>query len=139
MAALKEAVITKKYRRIAIVGLPCVAHALKRVRESNNPLLKPFQKAIRLVIGLFCTESFDYHMFVEEKLAQTYRIPPWKISRMNVKGKFDLTLSDGQTLALSLKEIEDCIRPGCHYCSDFAANDADISAGADFTGQTRSA
>lgn len=129
MAALKEAVITKKCRRIAIVGLPCVVHALKRVKESNNQLLKPFQKAIRLVIGLFCTESFDYHKFVEGKLAQTYGIPPWKISRMDVKGKFELTLLDGQTLTLSLKELEECVRSGCHHCSDFTANDADISAG----------
>jgi len=129
-AALKEAVITKKYRRIAVVGLPCVTDALKKIRESKNQLLMPYQRAIRLVIGLFCTESFDYHKFIEEKLGREYDIPPWKISRMDVKGKFDLILSDGQILSLSLKEIEECVRPGCHFCSDFAANNADISAGA---------
>ena len=53
LAALKQAVIEKKYRKIAVVGVPCVVQALTRMRESDNNLLKPYGTAIRLVIGLF--------------------------------------------------------------------------------------
>lgn len=57
LAALKTAVIEKKYRRIAVVGVPCAVQALGRIRTSDNDLLVPYANAIRLVIGLFCTES----------------------------------------------------------------------------------
>ncbi|MDD2473587.1 MAG: coenzyme F420 hydrogenase/dehydrogenase beta subunit N-terminal domain-containing protein, partial [Methanoculleus sp.] len=57
LASLKEAVVTRKYRRIAVVGVPCVARATQMIRTSNHDLLKPYAKEIRLVIGLFCTET----------------------------------------------------------------------------------
>ena len=43
LAALKEAVITRKYRHVAVVGVPCAVEALQKMRESNNPLLQPFR------------------------------------------------------------------------------------------------
>ncbi|MDD1694435.1 MAG: Coenzyme F420 hydrogenase/dehydrogenase, beta subunit C-terminal domain, partial [Methanoregula sp.] len=60
LAALKNAVIEKKCKKIAVVGVPCAVQALARIRSSDNDLLKPFGKSLRLVIGLFCTETFDY-------------------------------------------------------------------------------
>jgi coenzyme F420 hydrogenase subunit beta len=130
MAALKEAVIRKKYHHIAVVGVPCVVQATKRIRESDNPLLRPFRQSIRLVIGLFCTESFDYISLVEGTLRKERHIEPWQIQRFEVKGNLDLTLIDGTTMSIPLKELQDSVRPGCATCSDFTALDADISAGA---------
>ncbi|MDD1677668.1 MAG: Coenzyme F420 hydrogenase/dehydrogenase, beta subunit C-terminal domain [Methanomicrobiales archaeon] len=130
MAALKEAVIRKKYHHIALVGVPCVVQATKRIRESDNALLRPFNRSIRLVIGLFCTESFDYASLVEGKLTRERHIEPWQIRRFEVKGNLDLTLSDGTTLTIPLKDLEGSVRPGCATCTDFTALDADISAGA---------
>lgn len=129
MAALKDAVITKKCRKIAVVGVPCVVQAIKRIRESENALLRPFKNSIRLVIGLFCTESFDYRKLVEGKLAGERHIEPWQIQRFEVKGSLDITLSDGTLMSLPLSEMDDCVRPGCATCSDFSALDSDISAG----------
>ena len=60
LAALKNAVVERKFHRIAVVGVPCAVQALARIRASDNDLLKPYAKSIRLVIGLFCTETFDY-------------------------------------------------------------------------------
>ena len=37
---------------------------------------------------------------------------------------------DGNALELPLRELEDCIRPGCATCTDLTAVDADLSAGA---------
>ena len=130
LSALKEAVITRKYHYIAVVGVPCAVEALRRMRESDHSLLQPFRKAIRLVIGLFCTESFDYQLLVEEKLWRDHGIEPWQIQRFDVKGKLEVTLQDGRNLLLPLKELTTCIRPGCAFCTDFTAIGADISAGA---------
>jgi coenzyme F420 hydrogenase subunit beta len=130
MASLKDAVIRKKYHHIAVVGVPCVVQATRRIRESNNALLQPYRKAIRLVIGLFCTESFDYESLVEGKLHGERHIEPWQIRRFDVKGNLNLTLSDGTSLTLPLSELQESVRPGCARCTDFTALDADISAGA---------
>lgn len=129
VAALKSAVIEKKYQRIAVIGVPCVVQAIHRMRHSGNDLLAPFGKRIRLVIGLFCTETFDYHTLMEELLQAQHHIEAWKIDHMDVRGRLDVTLRDGTSRSFPLKELEAAIRPGCRHCTDFTAIFADISAG----------
>ena len=73
LAALKYAVVERKFRKIAVVGVPCAVQALARIRTSDNDLLKPYAKAIRLVVGLFCTETFDYTALVHGKLQSHYQ------------------------------------------------------------------
>ncbi len=129
LKALKTAVITQKLNRLAIVGTPCVVQAAHQMKVSTHDLIKPFGKAIRLVIGLFCTESFNYYPLVEEIIQEKHQIPPYTIVRMDVKGKLEITLSDGTVVNIPLQEIESTVRTGCKTCTDFAAIDADISAG----------
>jgi coenzyme F420 hydrogenase subunit beta len=130
VAALKTAVIERKYRKIAVVGVPCVVQALHSIRSSPHDLLKPYGRSIRLIIGLFCTESFDYAALVEGKLKKEYQVDTWKIEKMDVKGKLEVTMKDGTSLILPMKELETTVRPGCHYCLDLTAVFSDISAGA---------
>jgi len=130
LAALKHAVVGRKCRRIAVVGVPCAVQAVARMRESENDLLKPFGKAIRLVIGLFCTETFDYSALVNGKLREHYKLEPYEIKRLDVKGKLEITKQDGGTVVVPLAELETCIRTGCHYCTDLTSVYSDISAGA---------
>jgi len=130
LAALKEAVIERKFKRIAIIGVPCVVQAAQRMRESDNDLLKPYAKSIRLVLGLFCTESFDYQALVDGKLRSHYKLEPHEIRKLDVKGKLEILKTDGSTQVIPLAELESCIRKGCHCCTDLTAVYADISAGA---------
>jgi len=130
LASLKEAAITRKYTRIAVIGVPCVVQAAARIRESNNDLLQPYAKSIRLVIGLFCTETFDYAGLVQGKLQKKYHIAPHEIRKLDVKGKLDILKQDGSRLSVPLADLEDTIRPGCRICTDFSSLFADISAGA---------
>ncbi len=130
LASLKEAVVTRKYRRIAVVGVPCAARAAQVIRASDHELLRPYAKAIRLVIGLFCTETFDYAKLVEEKLQSERNIEPWEIRRLDIKGKMDVYLQDERQIYIPLAELEESVRPGCHVCTDFTAVNADVSAGA---------
>jgi coenzyme F420 hydrogenase subunit beta len=129
LSALKTAVVDRKFRRIGIVGLPCVVQAVRRMRESENDLLKPYGRSIRLVVGLFCTESFDYQALVEGKLRKERGIETWQIRRLDVKGTLEVTLSDGTQQELPLSVISDAVRLGCHQCTDATALFADLSAG----------
>nr|WP_319375270.1 Coenzyme F420 hydrogenase/dehydrogenase, beta subunit C-terminal domain [uncultured Methanoregula sp.] len=130
LAALKEAVIERRFRRIAVIGVPCVVQAVARMRESDHDLLKPYAKSIRLVLGLFCTETFDYKALVDGKLRSHYKLEPHEIRKLDVKGKLEILKTDGSTQVVPLAELETCIRKGCHYCTDLTAVLADISAGA---------
>ncbi len=130
VSALKEAVVTRKYRNIAVVGVPCVVQAVRKMLESDHDLVRPYKDSIRFVIGLFCTESFDYEKLVAGKLKSEYALEPMKVCRIDVKGKLEITLNDGTQYVIPLAELEDTVRPGCHVCTDFTALKADISAGA---------
>lgn len=130
LAALKYAVVVHKYKRIAVIGVPCAVQAVARMRESDNDLLKPYGKAIRLVIGLFCTETFDYNALIVGKLKTQYKLEPHEIKKLNVKGKLEVLKQDGRTISVPLAELETCTREGCHFCTDLTAVFSDISAGA---------
>jgi len=129
LASLKEAAITRKYTKIAVIGVPCVVQAATRIRTSDNDLLRPYAKAIRLVIGLFCTETFDYAGLVQGKLEKKYAIALHEIKKLDVKGKLDILKQDDTHLSIPLADLEDTIRPGCRICTDFSSLGADISAG----------
>jgi len=130
LAALKEAVVVRKYTKIAVVGVPCAVQAAARIRESDNDLLRPYGNAIRLVVGLFCTETFDYAGLMHGKLETKYKLAPHDIKKLDVKGKLVILKEDGTTMDVPLAELEDAIRPGCHICTDFSSLCADLSAGA---------
>jgi len=130
LAALKNAVVERKLKRIAIIGVPCAMQAVARIRKSDNDLLKPYAKAIRLTIGLFCTETFDYTMLIQGKLRSHYNLEPHEIRKLDVKGKLEVLKQDGSTIIVPLAELETCIRKGCRYCTDLTAVRSDISAGA---------
>jgi len=129
VASLKEAVMKRKFTNIAVVGVPCVVQAVEKMRESDLDLLRPFRKYIRFVMGLFCTETFDYEKLVQDKLIAERQIDPLDIIHFDVKGKLEITLKDGNMTIISLKDVEDCVRPGCNICTDLTALDADVSAG----------
>jgi coenzyme F420 hydrogenase subunit beta len=130
LAALKNAVVDRKFRHIAVVGVPCAVQALARIRSSDNDLLIPYAKSIRLVVGLFCTETFDYHALVEGKFRNQYKLEPHEIRKLDVKGKLEILKHDGGTTTIPLAELGNCIRQGCHCCTDLTAVLSDISAGA---------
>jgi coenzyme F420 hydrogenase subunit beta len=131
VAALKTAVIERKYRKIAVIGVPCVVQALHSIRTSDHDLLMPYGRSIRLIVGLFCTESFDYTALVDGKLKKEYKVDTWKVERLDVtKGRLEVKMKDGSSLLLPMNELETTVRPGCHYCLDLTAVCSDISAGA---------
>ncbi|WP_245618780.1 Coenzyme F420 hydrogenase/dehydrogenase, beta subunit C-terminal domain [Methanogenium cariaci] len=131
LAALKSAVVTQKRERIAIVGVPCVVSAARMMQTSDHDLLRPFGRAIRLIVGLFCTETFDYELLINDKIVRELAIEPWQIAKLDVRGgKLIIETTDHAVREIPLDALDDCVRRGCHACGgDLTAVDADISAG----------
>jgi coenzyme F420 hydrogenase subunit beta len=130
LASLKEAVVRRKLRRIAVVGVPCAVQAVRLMMDSDHQLAKPYGRSVRLLVGLFCTETFDYRTLVGGILGEKHGVEPWQVKRLNVAGKLEVTIEGRDAIAIPLKELDAAVRPGCHSCTDFTAVDADISAGA---------
>ena len=79
-------------------------------------------------LGLLCSKTFDDAIF-EELFRAKYGIERSQIVKMNIKGVFQLWLTDGTYREVNLKECHAWTREGCTHCPDFAAEHADISCG----------
>ena len=122
--ALKEAE-ERDLDRLALVGMSCQTSVLpvmwhRKVGKSAKPLL--------FNIGLLCSKTFDDAIF-EELFEAKYGLPKRQIKKMNIKGVFQLWMTDGTYREVSLKECHAWTRVGCTYCPDFAAEHADVSTG----------
>ena len=115
---------------IGIVVTPCQALALAKMRNSRNSRIRENSKKLRLVIGLFCGWAFTSSA-LKELLAGKIKdvdsiigmdIPP---SRYNA---LDVFTKEGK-VSISLDEVQKCVRPACHSCSDMTAEFSDISVG----------
>jgi len=114
---------------IGIVATPCQALALAKMRVNRNPRIRENSKRLRLVIGLFCGWAFSSSA-LRELLAGKVNldsiigmdIPPSKYHSL------DVFTTEGK-LSISLDEVQKCVRPCCHSCSDMTAEFSDISVG----------
>jgi coenzyme F420 hydrogenase subunit beta len=85
-------------------------------------------RRLSLTIGLLCSKTFDDSIF-EELFEAKYAIKRSDITKMNIKGVFQLWTKDGHFHEIPLKEAHAFTREGCKQCPDFAAEHADISTG----------
>jgi coenzyme F420 hydrogenase subunit beta len=111
--------------RIALVGMGCMASATgaMQVRKAGK-----IARRLSLTIGLLCSKTFDDSIF-EELFEKKYNVKRADISKMNIKGVFQIWTEDGGYLEVPLKEAHAYTREGCKQCPDFAAEHADISTG----------
>jgi coenzyme F420 hydrogenase subunit beta len=111
--------------RIALVGMGCQASAapVMKARKAGK-----IARRLSLTIGLMCSKTFDDAIFPELFEAK-YGIARADISKMNIKGVFQVWTRDGEYHEIPLKEAHAWTREGCTACPDFAAEHADISTG----------
>lgn len=143
--ALVEAVDKYKLKNLALVGVPCeisgYAAALgadtdfitpdrgtKNV-EKQKRHLRQYVDSVRLAIGLFCTESYDYDGYMREYIIGKLGLDPREIIKVNIKRKVFIHLRDGTRIESPLDELKPHGRDQCQHCGDFSAEHADISAG----------
>lgn len=122
--AIDEA-IERGLKDLALVGMSC--------QSSVPPVMwhrkiGKIGKPIKFNIGLLCSKTFDDAIF-EELFETKYGIKKQNITKMNIKGVFQLWTDDGKYHGIPLKECHAWTREGCNHCPDFAAEHADISTG----------
>ncbi|MHA1266319.1 MAG: Coenzyme F420 hydrogenase/dehydrogenase, beta subunit C-terminal domain [Candidatus Helarchaeota archaeon] len=115
----------KRNPRLAFVGTPCQIVTIRKMQLLNA---KP-GVFVKYLIGLFCMENFHYDALMKGKIQNEMNIDLNDIEKLNIKGKFIISLKNKQRIELSLKELNNIVRNNCHYCEDFTNFYADISVG----------
>lgn len=119
------------YKKLAIVGMPCVTIAEHLI--DSSPDFNEFKDIHALRIGIFCMEAFNYRGLFDEFLKNSQKIKPQNIVKVDVKGKMiihEITVEDKIAVhTYSLKELHKYGLLGCLPCHDYAAEYADISVG----------
>lgn len=121
LASLREAF--EKYNRIAVIGVPCQAHAAHLIRENVN-------EKIVLIIGLLCMESFHHDVMLEKIVPEILKVKVEDVRKMEfTKGKFWVYTDDDEVHSVPIKEVAKFARNPCHHCCDYTSVFADISVG----------
>ena len=124
LLALPE-VIKQKKTQVAFVGTPCQIHAVRKMQMSG---VKRFSAPIKYLVGLMCSECFDYEGLMETYIKGKLGINLNDITKMNIKGKMLVTTPAGTT-AIPLAEVKPYVRMSCSVCEDFSSELADVSVG----------
>ncbi len=122
--ALGEAV-ERGFSKLALVGMSCMSSVPPTMWSRKiGKVSKPFV----FNIGLLCSKTFDDSIF-EELFWTKYGLAKSEMTKMNIKGVFQIWMEDGSYHEINLKECHAWTREGCTHCPDFAAEHADISTG----------
>ncbi len=130
---LNDAVHKLKLRHIAVVGAPCVAEAVRNIRETDEDegRLSFYRDAIRLSIATFCTGVYMPNL-VSDYFERELGISPETVRslvRSESDGTLTATFYDGSARTIPLAAIEGYTRKGCAVCGDFVGESADIGVG----------
>ncbi len=127
--ALMDAV-RQDFRSIAFVGTPCNIDAVSKMFDSPTGMLKYFMRCHVLKIGLFCMDSFApealYPFFEKGGIDLS------KVQKMDInKGKFHLYYDpQGDPIkSYTIRQLDKFKSSSCNFCTDLAAENADISVG----------
>ncbi|MFQ6084888.1 MAG: Coenzyme F420 hydrogenase/dehydrogenase, beta subunit C-terminal domain [Candidatus Bathyarchaeia archaeon] len=129
LLGLASAVEEYEMRRVALVGTPCQIRGARKMQTSANPK-RPMRLAdsIKLTIGLFCEEAYEYDKFNEFMRQRGVRLS--KVDHTAIKGGMFRAFSNKRLLLeVPVKEIKSLASPSCQLCTDYTAEFADLSVG----------
>ena len=121
----------QEMENIAVVGTPCAAQAVRKLRASTNPRLRPYQDAIRLTLAVFCTGIYQPEM-IEEVLVKRMDVPRDQVKRLEISPDrqwMRAVLWDGSVRTIPRQQAESYTRPGCGSCDDYLGESADLAVG----------
>ncbi len=124
LLALPE-IMKQKKTSVAFVGTPCQIHAIRKMQISG---VKKYTSQVKFLVGLMCSECFDYDGLMETHIHQKLGINLDDIKKINIKGKMLVTTGLGTT-AIPLSDIKQYTRESCTVCEDFSSELSDISVG----------
>jgi coenzyme F420 hydrogenase subunit beta len=119
---LRAAVVDHGLSKICVVGSPCHIQSVRYLKYKGLPLASP----VKLMVGLFCRENYEYTCLVEKVKARGMDIR--RANKLDVSDEFNV-YAGGTKLSLPIAEVKSCVPRHCLVCQDFAAELADIAVG----------
>ncbi len=127
LKGVEDAVEAYLKKDIAVVGTPCQVKGLRQMEIGEKPL-KKLSSRIKLIIGLFCMESFPYKNIVQ-LVEEEFGFEIGDVTRFDIsKGKF-IAYTEEDEGKIPVGELKDLMCSSCTVCLDFASELADISIG----------
>ncbi len=115
--------------RIGVVATPCQALALAKMRTQPVAAAESGIEKLRLVVGLFCGWALSWRKLTALLKKKTdlaavtgMDIPPSRYHTLEV-------YTNGETVRISLDEVNPCVRESCRTCGDMTAEFSDLSVG----------
>lgn len=122
LKALRAAVVDHGLSKICVVGSPCHIQSIRYLKHKGLPLAS----SVKLTIGLFCRENYEYICLAEKVRAKGVDIN--QVNKLDVSDEFNV-YAGGKKLSLPIIEVKRCVPKHCLVCRDFAAELADIAIG----------
>jgi len=119
---LRAAVVDHGLGRICVVGSPCHIQSVRYLKYKGVPLAS----SVKLTVGLFCRENYEYPDIAEKIKARGVDIA--HVDRLDVSTEFNI-YAGGKKLSFPITEAKDCVPRHCLVCQDFAAELADVAVG----------
>jgi coenzyme F420 hydrogenase subunit beta len=114
---------------IGVVATPCQALALAKMRTQPVSAAENGIQKLHLVVGLFCGWALSWQKLAAllKKKTDLARvtgmdIPPSRYHTLEVYTR-------GETVRISLDEVNPCVREACRSCGDMTAEFSDLSVG----------
>jgi coenzyme F420 hydrogenase subunit beta len=129
---LNEAIFVRGMKNVAVVGTPCAAQAIRKLRSSTNPRMRTYQEAIRLSIAVFCSGIYRPDL-IEDVLVKRMGVPYHQVKRLEISADREwlrTTLWDGGIRTIPRQQAEMHTRFGCGSCDDYLGESADLAIGA---------
>ena len=128
LKSLRAAVVDHGLSRICVVGSPCHIQSVRYLKHKGLPLAS----SVKLTIGLFCRENYEY-ICIAEKIG-TKGVNITKVDKLDVSDEFHIYAS-GEELSFPITDAKSCVPRHCLVCQDFAAELADIAIGSSGSGE----
>jgi coenzyme F420 hydrogenase subunit beta len=119
---LRAAVVGHGLSRICVVGSPCHIQSIRYLKHKGLPLAS----SVKLTIGLFCRENYEYACVAEKIRAKGADMS--QVDKLDVSNEFNVYAVGGK-LSFPITEAKSCVPRHCLVCQDFAAELADIAIG----------
>lgn len=130
--ALNEAIFDRAMHNLAVVGTPCAAQAVRKLRASTNPDLHRYRDAIRLSLAVFCTGIYRPEM-IDDVVVRRMGVSRDQVRRLEVSAdreEMRVVLWDGKVHAVPRQLAESYTLTGCGSCDDYLGESADLAVGA---------
>jgi coenzyme F420 hydrogenase subunit beta len=120
-----QQVTQKRLNRVAIVGTPCQINTLRRMEVMG---VVPTE-SIKYYFGLFCAGNFMFGESERRQLENLGNFTWAEVRKINLKEDLMVHLHNGEVRYIPLNKLDFMKRHACNFCSDYAAEFADLSFG----------